>query len=360
MSSSKPSLDAFRGCLLGGAIGDALGYPVEFSKTEQIVQRFGTEAPVELNYDGSEVARISDDTQMTLFTAEGLIRAKERMTAKGICHPPTVMAFALLRWYETQGGQVARSISQRGWLVEERRLHSQRAPGNTCMSALRSLALENVGEKLPNTESPPNDSKGCGAVMRVAPCGLGADSRESAFELARDNGVITHGHPSGYLSAGYFASVVWDLARGSSFDEAMSFADELLAREKGHEEMSAVVRRVRSLAKQGPPSATVIESVGGGWTGEEALAIALLCAMTRQDAESRSLEQTLWRAAAHSGDSDSTAAITGNLLGAILGADALPESWLRVLELRDVIDRVARDLHASFICNHELSEYPGN
>ena len=360
MPRKSPSLDTFRGCLLGGALGDALGYPVEFIKAAQISARFGTQAPEKLTFDGATLARISDDTQMTLFTAEGLIRAKQRVDGKGICHPPTIMAFALLRWYETQGGDVSRSVSQRGWLVDDRRLHSQRAPGNTCMSALRSLASKNVGSDLPTVERPPNDSKGCGAVMRVAPCGLGVDSREVAFELARDNGVITHGHPSGYLSAGYFASVVWDLARGSSIEGAMSCADELLARERGHEEMSALVVRAKEVAGRGVPDVAAIESLGGGWTGEEALAIGLLCALTFNENEPRAVEQALWRAAAHSGDSDSTAAITGNLLGTMLGVAALPAAWLDCLELRDVIDRLASDLYASLIRNETLDDYPGN
>lgn len=357
---SNPGLDTFRGCLLGGALGDALGYPVEFINAAQIGERFGAQAPVQLTFDGSPLARISDDTQMTLFTAEGLIRAKQRMAGKGICHPPTMMAFALLRWYETQGGVVARSASERGWLVDDPRLQSRRAPGNTCMSALRALAAGNPGAELPTVERPPNDSKGCGAVMRVAPCGLGVDRREVAFELARDNGVITHGHPSGYLSAGYLASVVWDLARGSSLAEAMSCADELLAAERGHEELSGAIARARAVARRGPPDVAAIESLGGGWTGEEALAIALLCASTFDEREPRAVEQALWRAAAHSGDSDSTAAITGNLLGTMLGVAALPARWLDVLELRDVIDRIASDLYASLIRNEVLDDYPGN
>ena len=80
-------------------------------------------------------------------------------------------------------------------------------------------------------------------------------------------------------------------------------------------------------------------------TGEEALAIALLCALTFQPRTPRAFEAALWRAAAHSGDSDSTAAITGNLLGATLGARALPGDWLAKLELRDIIERVATRLH---------------
>src|SRR5579862_5561601 len=109
-----PALDTFLGCLLGGAMGDALGYPVEFEKGAEILRRIGATAPAKLNYDGLEVARVSDDTQMTLFTAEGVIRAVQRWTERGICHPPTIVAFALLRWYETQGGRPSSNTSRPG------------------------------------------------------------------------------------------------------------------------------------------------------------------------------------------------------------------------------------------------------
>jgi ADP-ribosylglycohydrolase len=351
-------LGAFRGCLLGGALGDALGYPIEFQHTPEIARRFPA-TPASLRLDGGPVARVSDDTQMTLFTAEGLIRAWQRGTTKGICHPPTVVAFALLRWYETQGHRVAGVASEPGWLIADRRLHALRAPGNTCLSALRALARSgDVGASLGTVDRPPNDSKGCGAVMRVAPCGLAAATREEAFALARDTGVITHGHPSGYLSGAYLAALVWDLARGGSLDAALDAADALLAGERGRGELVDVLARARALAARGAPDARTIEALGGGWTGEEALAIALLCTLTFDRGEPRALEQALWRAAAHSGDSDSTAAITGNLLGAMLGVDALPAGWLDELELRDVIDRIATDLHASWIAGEALADYP--
>lgn len=358
--TSSPRLNAFRGCLLGGALGDALGYPIEFWKTNKIVKECGEAAPASLLCDRGKLALISDDTQMTLFTAEGMIRAKNREEGKGICHPPSIIAFALLRWYETQGGHVREPFGDRGWLVAEPRLHASRAPGNTCMSALGALGQGKVKTDVPTVEKPQNNSKGCGAVMRVAPCGLGGSSREHAFELGRDSGVITHGHPSGYLSAAYFASLIWDLSRGRSLPDAMDLADELLAHERGHQEVRDIVARARSQARRGKPSTAQIEELGGGWTGEEALAIALLCTLTFDPDESRPLEQALWRAAAHSGDSDSTAAITGNLLGAMHGLSGLPLAWLDQLELRDVIDRVATDLYASVIQDDSPPGYPPN
>jgi ADP-ribosylglycohydrolase len=354
-SPDAPPLDRLVGCLLGGAVGDALGYPVEFiSSHAEIAARFGTEPPRTLAYTGGG-GKISDDTQMTLFVAEGLIRANQRNQERGMCDSHAVGMYALLRWYSTQGGALRKWP---GWLVLERRLHARRAPGQTNLAALAARSKEDP----PTRDPAENDSKGCGAVMRAAPFGF-LRHRPEAFESAVVNARLTHGHPTGALSAGYLASLVFDLSHGVELPTACDHASRLLATLPDHEETAAAVERARILATNhhhvdGP----LLERLGGGWIAEEALAIALACVLTHRADEPRAVEATLWRAASHGGDSDSTASIAGNLLGAMLGADSLPASWLADLELRDVIERVARDLWSSTYEGSFLDtdDYPPN
>ena len=100
-----------RACLFGGAMGDALGAEIEFWSLERIRARFPrglTELPP---HDG-RAGRITDDTQMTLFTAEGLLRADVRWNHKGICHPPSVLHHAYIRWLHTQGERSESPFSQ--------------------------------------------------------------------------------------------------------------------------------------------------------------------------------------------------------------------------------------------------------
>jgi len=357
---TRGELDRWRGCLLGGALGDALGYPVEFTKSwKEIESAHGSNAPDRLAYAGAAPAIITDDTQMTLFVAEGFIRAMQRYNGRGICHPPGVIRSALLRWYATQAPDVALSEWQAtGWLFREPRLHHRRAPGNTNLAALQAQ----VGNAdLPTVEHPPNDSKGCGAIMRSAPLGLGCRDARTAFEMARDTAVITHGHPSGYLSAAYFAAVVHGVARGGTLPAAMDAADELLSMDRGRRETTHAIKKARKLAAGGVPSPDAIESLGGGWIGEEALAIALACALTVEGSSPEAVAAALWRSALHGGDSDSTASLTGNLLGVMHGIRCLPPQWLEELELRDVVERVANDLFACTALRRELDdeEYPG-
>ncbi len=205
--------DRVAGCLLAGACGDALGAPVEFLDLEQIRRRYGPRGIRDFAPAYGRAGAITDDTQMTLFTAEGCLRAWVRGTEKGICHPPSVVSHAYLRWLRTQEETPSegQSAGMDGWLIGLKQLWSRRAPGNTCLSALR--ACRRFGQEAEN------DSKGCGAVMRVAPAGLAGFSggAEGAFDAGCDVARLTHAHPSGYLAAGFQAAVIALLPRAPSW-----------------------------------------------------------------------------------------------------------------------------------------------
>jgi hypothetical protein len=98
-------LDRIRGCLLGGAVGDALGARVEFMKLPEIRRCFGAAGIRDFAPAYGRLGAITDDTQMTLFTAEGFIRAWVRDQLKGMCHGPGVVHHAYMRWLLTQGEQ---------------------------------------------------------------------------------------------------------------------------------------------------------------------------------------------------------------------------------------------------------------
>ncbi len=330
----------FRGCLLGGAVGDALGAPVEFMSVSEIREAFGRQGIRDFIPAYGRLGAITDDTQMTLFTAEGLIRGWLRGATHGITTYQGVTAHAYLRWLKTQGGTSGCELipDSEGWLYGHQELHHARAPGATCIKALRDM--KRLGDPAVN------NSKGCGGVMRVAPVGLFAwhishaeDSASRAFELANDLSALTHGHPTGLLAAGAFAVLVHGLVSGTTLDEALDVAIHCLKSRPNHEETLQALEQARSLADFRLPVAEAIAELGEGWIAEEALAIAVYCSLV-----AKTFEEGVVYAVNHSGDSDSTGAMTGNLLGALHGLDAIPERWLRPLELREVISEVADDL----------------
>lgn len=324
--------DNVRGCLLAGACGDALGAPVEFLNWDSIANRFGKGGIADYTARGGfGYGAITDDTQMTLFTLEGLLRAHN-----GDTNPVAEVRLSYLDWLATQGRPVP---SLTGELVNDGRLHAQRAPGITCLTALESIAADAKAT---------NDSKGCGGVMRVAPVGFwpavgGWASDERIFTLAARLAWLTHKHPSGYLPAGVLAVMVRHLVHGALITDALEAALVALRNHADNQPEDATVetdmalRKAILLAETGKPTPQRIEKhLGGGWTGESALAIAV-CASLRAS----SLAEGVRMAVNHSGDSDSTGAIAGNILGAAYGEQTIPAEWLEPLECRDLIEGMA-------------------
>lgn len=332
-----PSYDErVMGCLLGGAVGDALGAGVEFDSIGAIRARHGRDGITGYVPAYGRLGAVTDDTQMSLFTLDGLIRAH---LARRLGEPediPNRVHQAYLRWLHTQGEPVPPRVVN-GWLADEIELRQLRAPGNTCLSALRATSS---GEPPGAIDRPINDSKGCGAVMRAAPIALWPVAIPvQTFRRAARVGALTHGHPSGYLPAGALAVIVRQLLHGCDLRTALAQADSELSDVPGSEQTQEALQAGWSLGLDGRPTPeTIAERLGGGWTGEQALAIAVCAAVAATD-----LPDGLLLAANHSGDSDSTAAIAGNILGAQHGINAIPAHWLDNLELRPVIETLTRD-----------------
>jgi ADP-ribosylglycohydrolase len=319
--------DRYRGCLLGGAVGDALGAGIEFRSLAEIRRRHGSSGVTGYVPAYGRTGAITDDTQMTLFTAEGLLGDQRRPPASR--DPATTMWRAYQRWLRTQAGEPVG-----GWLSSQQFLRHERAPGMTCMSAL------NGGH--PGTVSrPAKDSKGCGGVMRAAPAGLAGGD---AFSLGCQAAALTHGHPAGYLAGGALALMVSEIVGGADLPGAVDAAVCRIEQADAGEEVSAALTAAVRAAEQGPLSADAIANLGEGWVAEEALAIATHCALT-----ATSFRSGVLHAVNHGGDSDSTGSICGNLLGAALGAGAIDADLLEGLEGRDVIAQVADDLHDVFV-----------
>lgn len=359
--------DCIRGSLMAGAAGDALGYPVEFISRSQILHSYGQSGITQFELDGDGKALVSDDTQMTLFTANGMLMGITRGCMRGIGgQPENYVDGAYVDWYYTQTGKKQTDSFHYTWLRDLPELAHNRAPGTTCMSACEALF---------NNKHPQNNSKGCGGIMRVAPMGLfnAAHSIYDTHCLAEAGAKIaktTHLHPLGYLPAALLTLLlerivpqtpeqvkasVNDIIQDGLDIMMHMYGDDFLSEK---EYLKQLTLKAVNLAKTDVADSDAIRQLGEGWIGDEAWAISLYCALRHID----SMRDAIIAAVNHDGDSDSTGSITGNIMGAIYGYEAIKKERLfcpegknfkETIELHKIILALADDLFTGCI----ISEY---
>jgi ADP-ribosylglycohydrolase len=356
------------GCLLGGALGDSLGYAVEFDDISIIRSRFGPAGLRDFSaLDGG--THFSDDTQMTLYTVDGLVEALEWANEGTAADANACVWLAYLRWLATQGVPVPPSAPapQPRWIDGQAALKHRRAPGNACLSGLATGEMGTVYRPV-NPES-----KGCGTVMRSAPFGLVPHiPAEAVYKLSSDAASLTHGHRSARQSAGAFSLLIHALMDGRSLQEAARY---IVGHAQGQNDAEpALIDRLERAVHlaSGAEAATrsllspedLVRELGEGWVAEEALAVALYAVLATAPADTSGVagqesfgagsggggvehfREAIALAVNHSGDSDSTGSIAGNILGAFYGEACLPPEWLEFLEAPDVIRGMAAQLVA--------------
>lgn len=326
MTTTTVRKRAASGALIGLALGDALGFPTEFSDIPSILAKCGPWRQMEL----PTPAIVTDDTQMTLALAHGLRAATDRglLTPAGMERP---VREEFVKWYRSPD--------------------NNRAPGHTCLVACNLLEKE----RLPWQEASQLGSKGCGANMRVAPLGLLPGlSDEQRAGAAQLQAALTHGHPTALAASDLTAHAVRLLAQGADPGVLVTLLrtyahesrshyhhrwlgdlwthshdpspEEFIAR--GWDECLAILDRLQRAVRTASPEDDPCLATGAGWTAEEALATGLLCFLLFPGEPLTALR----RAACTSGDSDSIACLTGAFAGAWHGTDAWPTRWADRIE----------------------------
>lgn len=331
--AKKHNLSNYTGCLLGGAAGDALGAPVEFYRLDEIKSLYGERGITKPDFE-SGCAEVTDDTQMTIFTADGLLKSALKSFDE---HKPAnreIVHDSYMNWLLTQVRHTPPGDNFNGWVADIPELYSRRAPGNTCLGGLMTGDIGSI-------DKPLNASKGCGGVMRTAPAGLMYyKDAKTAFRTGVDCAAITHGSPDAYLPAGVHAAIIANVIQGKDLEEAVDNSIDILKTYKGHSGTLKLLKKAKEYAKSDIAPEKAIKDLGEGWHGHEAIAISVYCALK----EPNDFKEALRLAVNHDGDSDSTGAITGNILGAYLGEDAIPSEWKRHLELSQELRQLSKDL----------------
>lgn len=334
--------DKIRGALIAGAIGDALGYQIEFDRNIKDKQ---------ITKYANDKGLISDDTQMTLFTANALLWRETRAVIRGIAPSyDKAIHLSYLDWLETQTG--IKNETNISWIKNIPELNQRRAPGNTCLNALMSGEMGTI-------EAPINDSKGCGTVMRIAPIALFVQKPIEAANLAAKASAITHGHELASIPS-YFETILINilLNKDLNFEESLNETINLynenatIFSKENSEYFFKLVNDAIKLSKENIVDIDAIKQLGEGWVAEEAFAIALYSCLKYQN----SVKDALICAVNHDGDSDSTGAIAGNIIGTYLGFSSIEDYYIENLELKDLILEIADDLSSEIPSPYERKD----
>jgi ADP-ribosyl-[dinitrogen reductase] hydrolase len=349
-----------RGCIVGLAVGDAFGAPVEFKLRDEILAEFPPTGIGDLvPWREFAAGSYTDDTQMSIATARGI---RDWQAATG-WRGPVAGGEADIEVVAPDGGRertvrgggagdaAAPDLDALRLAIWERYLEwhrspdwIHRAPGDTCMAAL-AAGIPGGAHDVAR-----NGSKGCGGVMRVAPLGL-IGLGAAAFAAGVDAAALTHGAVTSDTSSGFQALLIDRLVAGLALGEAVAAARAVLAAHPGSVHSLAAVDAAVALAASSEAPYAAIAQIGSsgheapgergkGWVADEALGIGLFAALRYRD----DVRGAFGAAANISGDSDSTASIAGAILGAWLGLEAIPSDWVAQLENREMLLGLADEL----------------
>jgi ADP-ribosylglycohydrolase len=320
-------LNRFKGCLLGMAVGDALGAPVEFLSMAEIKKKYGEEGISEFDvWDGFEPGAYTDDTQLSLATAKSCIQAHSNLMREGESHS---QEFVYKRYSD--------------WLESLKDPKQVRHPGYTCMNVLQSGERGSISNAI-------NDSTEASGLLRTAPVGL-AFPPGMAFREGADYAALTHGHPSAYFAAGFFAEIISQIVGGKSLQDAAELSIEQLAVFDNHEDLLRHLEMALELFIIQAPVEESISKLGEGVTAAEVLAIGLYCSLKYVFEFSEGVKA----AVNHSGTSTSSGLVTGAVLGTLLGDESMPENWRSQVENAQEIAELAEDMHKVFKKGERIS-----
>ena len=315
---TKIDINKIKGAMAAAAIGGALGNPSGL---------------------------LTDDVQMALFTAEGLILSQVRSDYRDQDDVTEPVFHSLLRWLYTQQvhmmGDLVNTFGtcavQDGILMGHKELFSLRNPSDTCLEVLTS-------GKMGTLEYPPNSAEGPGALARTLPVGLAFSDAKTAFDQGCKTAAITHGHPDAILSSGFFAALLSQIFTGQPLSWAMTGAMNILKSSPDHNSVSDTVEKVSHLSTSADPLPDAINQHFNKRSAVHVLGAGLFCALCYQN----NLNRGLLLSVDHSGSIDETGAVAGAILGALNGYDALPVQLLTGLELKEVILEIATDIFERF------------
>lgn len=328
------------GCLLGLAVGDAMGSIIDKKSWEDICENYGPNGL--LGYDlQSDYAEVTSYTQLAAFVANGLLLNATR--GQGDAYSRFI-TMALREWAKSQQF-LAITEKTNCWMAQVGPMR-RRACMDTRM--VDTLSRETLG----TPEAPANSSEGPGGITAAVPIGLFYDAEKMdpklLGELGAQSVAMIHGAQEAFISGAVIAYAIAgimeepDLPPAEQFTRAMDGVRGQFSQQfpQGVEEVDKQLQTAFRFAADGEITPLVAMTMLGCTTAAECLAGAVYACMVHMG----NFDEALITAVNHSGRSGAVGALTGAVMGARLGAEALPGFYLESLEVCDVLQELAEDM----------------
>lgn len=332
-------LSVYQGCMLGLAVGDAMGAGVDDRSLDEICADYGPDGL--LGYDlVNGFAEVSSYTQVAAFAINGLLVSMARGQLRGPFMPGITQA--LKEWARSQ--YFPRETDKRTcWLCHETHMRRRRIMDSRTLDAL-------TRDVLGTPEKPSNNANGSGTLPAAVTAGLlFSPERMEPGDVGRLGAEIvalTHGDRLTFLSGAVLAYIIAGIVqdRESDLESQFTNAAEAVAAQFAAfpeaAELETRVKRAVNVAKTGTQEPVEVLEKLGCMDAVEVLCGALYaCLVTQED-----FDRAMIVSINHSGKSAAVGAVAGAILGAHLGVEALPEFYLDCLDAGAVVRELTTDL----------------
>ncbi len=335
---------SYRGCLLGMAVGDAMGYTVDSRNWQEIQEDYGPNGL--LGYDlVNGYADVTSYTQLAAYTCNGLLFGLTRGQMTGKMAPfIKYIALACREWASSQRswGRPARNYC---WLARKAEL-SRRHCMDTRM--LETLSRESLG----SLETPVNNFPGPYSLSCAIGVGLFFDEdrldQQEIDRLGAEAVALSHGSPTAFLSGAVLTHIMSKLLRSpeASLKKVVLEAVEAMKDQFGHQysqayDIATLIRHAITYSEShGVRAVDIMERIGCDTAAQVLAGAIYTCLVCGED-----FDRAMIVSVNHSGRSAAVGAIVGAILGIRLGEEALPEFYIECLEPGEVLQELADDLY---------------
>ena len=330
------NVSVYEGCLLGMAIGDAMGYTVDAKTWDEIREDYGPNGL--LGYDvANGCVEVSSYTQLGAYVANGLLLAVSR--GKADLYPKYIQ-MAMKEWARRQN--LPRDPEKYYcWISHVSCLRRRHCRDSRMLDALRNPNLGTV-------EKPINKNPTPGSMTAAAMVGLIYDNKRLGMSQVGRFGAeavaATHGGTEAFLSGAVLAYVIADICNAPqrTLKEHFLWAIDTMENQFYNKypkagEIADFLKQTIDFAAKGKEHG--METLECN-SADQCLAGAMYaCLVSEED-----FDTAIITAVNHSGRSAAVGAMTGAILGAKLGKEELPAFYLEGLEVAEVLSHLARDI----------------